>query len=84
MLDKLLQIIASAGMHNFTQLAQRLDVSEGLLESMVDELVRMGYLKSLSVKCGADCKGCPIASACAIGSAGRVWVLTEKGQRVKR
>jgi hypothetical protein len=75
MLQQILQTVSAGGVHRLHELAQQLDISEELLESMIDQLVRMGYLKPLHVKCGDDCRGCPIASTCAIGNAGRVWVL---------
>jgi len=81
-LHRLLYIVSSGGVHNIKELAQQLDVSEGLVESMIDELARMGYLRLLNAKCGGDCKGCPVASTCAIGGSGRVWMLTEAGHKV--
>jgi len=60
-------------------LAQRLDVSEELLQQMIEELVRIGYLKPVVGDCNDRCAGCPFAAQCAIGGAGRIWTLTEKG-----
>ncbi len=82
MLHKLLHIIQSGNVHSLKQLAQRLDVSQALLESMIDELVRMGYLKALEATCTNGCDGCPVASTCSIGGSGRIWALTEAGQRM--
>nr|MBC7245962.1 hypothetical protein [Chloroflexota bacterium] len=82
MLEKILHIISTGGTHSLKQLAQQLDVSEALLESMIEELVRLGYLQPLSGKCSEACEHCPISSACGIGRAGQVWVLTEAGRRI--
>mgnify|MGYP001093012673 FL=1 len=82
MLRKLLQILGSGGIHTFRQLAQQLDVSEKLLDSMIDELVRMGYLKPLDGKCTDDCSHCPIAGVCTVAGLGRMWTLTEAGKRI--
>jgi predicted transcriptional regulator len=82
MLEKLLQILATGGTHNLKHLAQQLDVSEALLQSMIEELVRLGYLQPLNAKCRADCKACPIANDCALGAANHIWVLTEAGKKV--
>jgi len=82
MLHKLLHIIRSGSVHSLRQLAQRLDVSQALLESMIDELVRMGYLRPIQADCGESCSSCPMSSSCGIGGSGRMWVLTEAGQRM--
>jgi len=82
MLHKLLRIVCSGGTHNFKQLAQQLGVSEALLESIIDQLVRIGYLKPLDGSCTDSCNGCPMAGTCSVGGLGRVWVLTEDGKRI--
>lgn len=82
MLHQLLQIIASGSVHTLKQLALQLDVSEALLDSMMDELVRRGYLRLVSATCCGDCGHCPMSSTCAVGSPGRVWVLTQAGQKI--
>jgi hypothetical protein len=84
MLYRLLQIACSAGVHSLRQLAEQLDVSEALLESMIDQLVQMGCLKTLDGARADSCSGCPTGSACSTGSLGRVWVLTEAGYKIVR
>jgi len=81
MLDQVLRIVVQEGIHTRRELAQRLNVSEELLQQMIDELVRIGYLKSVVGDCHDRCTGCPFAAECAIGGAGRIWTLTEKGVR---
>lgn len=82
MLERILRIISTGSTHTLKQLAQQLDVSEALLESMLEELVRRGYLQPLHAKCCANCKACPSADECALRSANRVWALTEAGKRL--
>lgn len=79
MLRQVLHIVAQGGIHARRELAQRLDVSEELLQQMIDELVCMGYFKPVVGDCNERCGGCPFAAECAIGGAGRIWTLTEKG-----
>ncbi len=81
MLDQLLRIVTQRGIHTRRELAQRLDVSEELLQQMIEELVHMGYLKPVVGDCHDRCAGCPFATGCAIGGAGRIWTLTGKGVR---
>jgi predicted ArsR family transcriptional regulator len=78
-LERLLSLVRQGGVHSYADLARQLDVSEELLEQMLEDLARMGYLRPVAAGCEAHCDGCPMAEACAIGGPTRVWTLTEKG-----
>ncbi|HUT16219.1 MAG TPA: FeoC-like transcriptional regulator [Anaerolineae bacterium] len=82
MLFKLLRVVHSMSAHSLKELAQQMDVSQELIESMIEGLARLGYLRPLAAKCGDECSHCPVGDTCAIGGLGRVWVLTESGQRI--
>ncbi|MBM4429691.1 MAG: hypothetical protein FJ026_04985 [Chloroflexi bacterium] len=82
MLDRLLKLVSFGGAHSLKQLAQQLDTSEGLIESMLDELVRMGYLKSIAGNCHAACPDCPGANNSCLAGAGRLWALTDAGRKM--
>jgi hypothetical protein len=80
-------MLAEGGLRTPTQLADQLGVSQRLVEDMLADLARMGYLRpvnGLSCRAPADgesipCSGCPISSACAVGKpGGQVWALTHK------
>ena len=79
MLERLLSLVGQGGVHSYADLARQLDVSEELVEQMLQDLARMGYLRSVADGCEAHCADCPLGEACAIGGPTRVWVLTEKG-----
>jgi len=79
MLERLLSLVRQGGVHSYTDLARQLDVSEELLEQMLQDLARMGYLRPVADGCESHCAGCPMAETCAIGSPTQVWTLTEKG-----
>lgn len=77
MLKQILQEIANGYGHSQSTLARRLDISEGLLAQMMNELARKGYLAPLAnetlekmeatekmEKAGA-CQGCKLHAACA-------------------
>jgi hypothetical protein len=83
-LFKLLDILRSGGAHTLKEIARRLDVSETLAQSMIDELVRLGYLKLAAQVCPGNCKACPMASCCANGAAGRLWTLTGAEHRARQ
>jgi hypothetical protein len=82
MLQQVLQTVSAGGVHSLHQLAQQLDISEELLVSMIDELVRMGYLKPLRASCAERCPHCPEANRCGIGSSSRAWALTTNGEKI--
>ncbi len=82
MLQQILQAVCAGGLYSLRELAQQLDISEELLESMIDQLVRMGYLKPLGASCVEHCHNCPEANRCSIGGSGRVWVLTARGEKI--
>ena len=82
MLERVLQAIADGGIHTPTELAQELQVSEALLEAMVDELARLGYLRAVEIACSGKCNHCQMSASCSIVGRGRVWVLTDAGRRM--
>ena len=84
MLEELLRLIAKGGVHSRKALADTLRISEALLDQMLEDLHRMGYLRLASESCCASCEHCSTRDACAVGHAGRVWVLTEAGQAAAR
>ncbi|HIC92750.1 MAG TPA: winged helix-turn-helix transcriptional regulator [Anaerolineae bacterium] len=79
MLKELLQLVARGGTRTRAELARELGVSEGLVEQMLEDLARMGYLKPVEGGCASQCAACPLARTCAAGTPTRVWALTEKG-----
>lgn len=82
MLQHVLRVLATGGTHRFSDLAHGLGISEGLLQAMMEELVRMGYLKVVNPQCGSTCSHCAEACACTLSGGARVWVLTEAGRRL--
>jgi hypothetical protein len=84
MLEKLLRLVATGGVHSHAVLVRELGVTEALLDSMIEELVRLGYLRLAEGTCPSRCEGCPRSDTCGIGGGGRLWVLTERGTRAAR
>ena len=90
MLNQLLGMLAEGRVHTPAELANRLEVTERLVEDMLVDLSRMGYLRSVSDgTCEAStnnalepCADCPLSSACAVCEPGtQVWALTQKAFR---
>ena len=83
MLKRLLQLVAEDGVHSYAALAGQLDVSTGLLEQMLRDLARMGYVAPVGGVCDtSQCRHCPLGGACATDTQGHVWALTEKGMQI--
>jgi len=78
MLERLLSLVGQGGVHSYTDLARQLDVTVELVEQMLQDLARMGYLRPVAGSCESQCTGCSWADTCAVGGPTRVWALTEK------
>ncbi len=83
MLERLLQLVAEGGVHSYEDLSQRLSISQALLEAMLEDLARLGYLRAVGDGCAGHCTGCSIGS-CSVAGSGRLWSLTEKGTRAAK
>jgi len=79
MLNQLVDLLRAGGVHRIADLARVLETTPELVEVMLEDLVRMGYLKQVGGQCGQSCAGCSLAGLCAAGEGGRVWALTDKG-----
>jgi hypothetical protein len=77
MLEKLLERISQGGSFSKQSLARELGIGIELLESMLADLVRAGYLRQVE-RCGeSECSGCPTAATCKPRP--KVWMLVRKG-----
>ena len=84
MLNELLDLLRSKGTYRVSELAEELDTTPVMVEQMLEDLERWGYLKRVDASCPGSCKHCPVAGLCAAGSGGRLWSLTEKGRTTER
>jgi uncharacterized protein YuzB (UPF0349 family) len=78
MLEQLLKMVATGGIHSYAQLARDLNVSEALLEQMLEELERMGYLQRMDATCDSHCDHCGESTTCSVHGPGQLWELTDK------
>ncbi len=78
MLNRLLDLLRAGGTRRVADLARELDTTPELVEMMLEDLCRMGYLKRVGGECGGKCAACPMAGLCAAGGAGKLWALTGK------
>ncbi len=82
MLERLLQILVNDEIATPTDLARRLSVSDALLEQMLQDLSRGGYVELVDMACERHCAGCDESQICALVQGKRVWRVTEKGFRL--
>lgn len=81
MLTQVLKTVADGGIHSLKNLARQLDVTEPLVEAMLEDLEKMGYLKRINTSCTGRCQGCESNPICAISAGGQIWSLTQAGLR---
>lgn len=80
-MGRLLHLLGEGGIRSTAELARRLDMSEGLVGLMVEDLTRRGYLAPLDAGCSSGCDTCGLSSACGVTAKTPVLALTEKGRR---
>ena len=81
LLEDLLKRLASGRTHSLSELALELDIDAGLLEQMLQDLARAGYIRVLEASCAGQCDHCPYQSPCSLTHGGRIWSVTDKGFR---
>ena len=76
MLEKLLEEIHSGGTLQPAALAARLKISLGLVQVMLEDLERMGWLTRVNSDCASTCGGCSLTDTCGTQghAAGKVWM----------
>jgi DNA-binding IscR family transcriptional regulator len=80
MLD-LLRHVSTGGIHSYEDLSKRLSISTPMLEAMLEDLARLGYVRSVGNRCQDKCDTCPVGG-CSIMGPGQLWALTERGSRL--
>jgi hypothetical protein len=81
MLIGLLKAIYNRPFASLEQLGQEMKVSPGLVENMVADLSKRGYLKSYE-NCLSACDNCSLSSTCEGHAHLKIWTLTEKGREL--
>lgn len=82
MLMHLLSQIADGNTLSRSELSRRLKISNELLEQMLLDLSRIGYIESVDDTCTAStskCTHCPFSGECSSINSGNRWTLTRRG-----
>jgi hypothetical protein len=80
MFETLLSVIAAKGTTTSADLARGLGVHHGLLDAMLEDLTRKGYLSAVTEGCSVACDRCPMHKACLYRRQARIWMLSPKGE----
>lgn len=87
MLNRMLELLREGGTRRIRNLAIELDTTPELVESMLEDLARMGYVRRISTVCSEECMACPLSGTCAAGKPSEqgsngqglaAWVLAEE------
>lgn len=78
MLEQLLTQLKQGETIRLPDLARQFNVSEALVEQMLAELVRLGYLRLLDTCNPAACTACPQSAACPSTRPAHIWETTRK------
>lgn len=83
MLLKLLVEIDNHPFASMEQLGQMLRVPVELIQNMVADLTKRGYLNSYE-NCVSACDHCTLSNACEGKQHPRIWTISEKGREMAR
>jgi hypothetical protein len=81
MLEQLVKQIQQGGIYSVAALARQFDVSEALVEQMLAELARLGYLRTLDTCGNAACTGCPQSAGCGTRRPAQTWVYEDPAKK---
>jgi hypothetical protein len=80
-LKKLLRLAAGESTETSSALGRELGVRPELIQQMLDELTRLGYVDTVVPGCSKPCERCPLQSMCLYRRQPRIWVLTARGEQ---
>ncbi|MBN1875364.1 MAG: MarR family transcriptional regulator [Anaerolineae bacterium] len=83
MLHYLLNLMATGSLYTQQELAETLAVDSDLIVQMINQLVKLGYLRE-SEDCATGCESCALHIQCGPRQQLRSWTLTDKGLRAAR
>ena len=80
----LLNLVAGArGVVTLQEMARELDVGKGLVDAMIADAVRLGYLAPVEGNCAhLPCSDCLMETSCGATRPSGYWLLTDKGKRL--
>jgi hypothetical protein len=80
-LRRLIEAVARGGAGDTRELAAELGASHAVVEAMMDELARRGFVERAS-ECLPSCGDCPASGICASRGSGGIWIVTRAGREM--
>ena len=77
MLEKLITLLHDPHTHSLNDLAHKLDTTPAMVEIMLEDLERMGYVRQVT-GCDNSCPSCPTKNTCIPTGQARIWVPVER------
>lgn len=77
----MLRLAAGESTETSAALGRELGVRPELIQQMLDELTRLGYVDAVVPGCSKPCERCPLQSMCLYRRQPRIWVLTDRGEQ---
>ena len=77
MLEKLIHRLQDPHTRSLNDLAHALDTTTTMIETMLEDLERMGYVRQVK-GCDQGCHNCQMKNACTPASAARIWSVVGK------
>ncbi|NLT73007.1 MAG: hypothetical protein GXX94_02265 [Chloroflexi bacterium] len=82
MLERLLRFLVETEVSTLEAVSGELGIGRDLLEQMLGDLCRGGYVSVVPMQCQRHCEGCAAEAQCAIMDGRRLWSVTDKGLRL--
>ena len=80
LLEGLLAILSRGRASTLDDLAREIDASSELIEHMLDQLARAGYIRAVGGSCAGQCAGCGYGRGCAEAHNRRIWIVTDRAR----
>ncbi|MFP4462158.1 MAG: FeoC-like transcriptional regulator [Thermotogota bacterium] len=81
MFKEIIQVISKSPYLSKKDIAKQLKIEENLIDQILMDLIRMGYLKK--EVCDSSCNACPVSNFCAkTDTEIEYWEITEKGYQL--
>lgn len=79
MLKEVLSEFAKGEMNSNSNIGRKLNLSEGMVEQVLKDLAKMGYIQKEESTCGSKCSSC---SCCCSKTSDviNMWKITDKGK----
>lgn len=81
MLKEVLREFSKGEMNSNSNIGRYLNISEGMVEQVLKDLGKMGYIEKEDSSCGSKCSSCSFGCGCSqTKNVVNMWRVTDKGK----